>query len=67
MTNQQRDVYPKKENYTLYNILNNESLTGVLINEEMIDEKKFYVMKVNGRVLKLAKDSYSPKKLLLTR
>lgn len=64
---QQRNVFVTKPNYTLYNHLNNESLTGDLINEDEIEGKKFYVMRINGRVLKLAKDSYSPKKLILNR
>lgn len=64
---QQRNAFVTKPNYTLYNHLNNESLTGDLINEDEIEGKKFYVMRINGRVLKLAKDSYSPKKLLLNR
>ena len=63
----QRNGFVTKPNYTLYNHLNNESLTGDLINEDEIEGKKFYVMRINGRVLKLAKDSYSPKKLLLNR
>lgn len=67
MRNQQRNVFVTKPNYTLYNHLNNESLTGDLVNEDEIEGKKFYVLRVNGRVLKLAKDSYSPKKLLLNR
>ena len=64
---QQRNVFVTKPNYTLYNHLNNEPMTGDLINEDEIEGKKFYVMRINGRVLKLAKDSYSPKKLLLNR
>lgn len=67
MRNQQRNAFVTKPNYTLYNHLNNESLTGDLVNEDEIEGKKFYVLRVNGRVLKLAKDSYSPKKLLLNR
>lgn len=67
MRNQQRNTFVTKPNYTLYNHLNNESLTGDLVNEDEIEGKKFYVMRVNGRTLKLAKDSYSPKRLLLNR
>jgi len=51
-----------KPNYTLYNRLNNESITGDLINEDEIEGKKFYVLRVGARKLKLAKDAYSPKK-----
>ena len=64
---QPRNVFVTKPNYTLYNHFNNESLTGDLINEDDIEGKKFYVMRINGRVLKFAKDSYSPKKYVLLR
>jgi hypothetical protein len=67
MRNQQRNTFVTKPNYTLYNHFTNESLTGDLINEDDIEGKKFYVMRINGRVLKFAKDSYSPKRLLLNR
>lgn len=56
-----------KPNYTLYNRLNNEKIIGDLINEDEIEGKKFYVLKVGARVLKLAKDAYSPKKVQLIR
>lgn len=56
-----------KPNYTLYNRLNNEKIIGDLINEDEIEGKKFYVLKVGVRVLKLAKDAYSPKKVQLIR
>jgi hypothetical protein len=41
-------------------------ITGNLINEDEIEGRKFYVMQVGERTLKLAKDSYSPNKNLLT-
>jgi len=31
---------------------------GDIINEEVIDGNSFYVVKVNGRVLKLSKEAY---------
>lgn len=67
MRQQQRNVFVTKPNYTVFNHLTNESMTGDLINEDEIDGKKFYVMRINGRVLKLAKDAYSPKRLLMAR
>lgn len=60
-------LFNVKPNYTLYNCLTNEAVTGDLINEDEIEGKKFYVMRINARVLKLAKDAYSPKKLMLKR
>jgi hypothetical protein len=52
---------------TLYNRLNNEKITGELINNDEIEGKQFYVVKVNSRVLRFAKDAYSPKRMFLTR
>ena len=60
----QRSQFVIKPNYTLVNRFNNEQITGDLINEDEIEGKKFYVLRVNGRVLKLAKDAYSQKKVL---
>lgn len=64
---QQRNEFVVKRDFTLFNHLTNESMTGDLINEDEIEGKKFYVMRISGRVLKLAKDAYSPKKHLLHR
>lgn len=61
-----RNSFIKKPNYTLFNRLNNVPITGDLINEDEIEGRKFYVMQVGERTLKLAKDSYSPNKNLLT-
>ena len=65
--NTQRNKFQTKPGFTLYNRLNNEQITGSLINEDEIEGKKFFVMKVGQRTLKLAKDAYSPKKMFLTR
>lgn len=65
--NIQRNKFQIKPGFTLYNRLNNEQITGSLINEDEIEGKKFYVMQVGQRTLKLAKDAYSPKKMFLTR
>lgn len=54
---------PQKLNMTLYNRLNSEKVTGDLINEEEIEGKKFYVMRVGQRMLKLSKDAYTSKKM----
>lgn len=63
----QRTKFVVKPNYTLYNRLTNEQLVGDLINEDEIEGKKFYVLRVGQRILKLAKDAYVPKKSLLMR
>lgn len=65
--NTYRNKFQTKSDFTLYNRLNNEQITGSLINEDEIEGKKFYVMQVGQRTLKLAKDAYSPKKMFLTR
>jgi hypothetical protein len=65
--NTYRNKFQIKPNFTLYNRLNNEQVTGSLINEDEIEGKKFYVMQVGARTLKLAKDAYSPKRMFLTR
>lgn len=62
-----RQQFVTKPNFSLFNRFNNEQVTGDLINEDEIEGKKFYVMRVGQRVLKLAKEAYSPKKVLLTR
>lgn len=64
---QQRPVFAVKQGFTVINHLTNETVTGDLINEDEIEGKKFYVMRINGRVLKLAKEAYMPKKHLLHR
>jgi hypothetical protein len=64
---QQRPIFPVKQNFTVVNHLTNEVITGDLINEDEIEGKKFYVMRINGRVLKLAKEAYMPKKHLIPR
>ena len=59
----QRSQFTIKPNFTLYNRLNSEKITGDLVNEDEIDGKQFYVVRVGPLVLKLAKDAYTPKKL----
>ena len=62
-----RSQFVVKQNFILFNRLNNEQITGDLVNEYEIDGKQFYVLKVGTRMLKLAKDAYTPKRNLLTR
>lgn len=62
-----QNQYVPKQNITLYNRLNNEVITGDLINEDEIEGQKFYVVRVNNRVLKLHKEAYTPKKMFAHR
>lgn len=57
-----RNTFVPKPDFLLFNRLTNEYISGDLINEDEIDGKKFYVMKIGARVLKLSKDAYVPKK-----
>ena len=63
MTYGTKSQFVVKKNVTLFNRLNNESVTGDLINEDEIEGKKFFVMRVGPRVMKLAKDAYNIKKV----
>lgn len=54
-----RNQYKPKLSVKLKNKLNGQLIVGDIINEEEIDGKPFWVVKTNGRVLKLAKDAYS--------
>ena len=67
MNHNTKNHFAVKKNVTLFNRLNNEELTGDLVNEDEIEGKKFYVMKVGPRFMKLAKDAYTFKRSLLTR
>lgn len=62
-----KNQFVVKPNFVLFNRLNNEQITGDLVNEDEIDGKQFYVLRVGPRYLKLAKDAYTPKRSLLTR
>ncbi len=67
MKTQQRNNYIVKPNVTLVNRFNNERINGDLINEEEIEGKPFYVIRVGQRVMKLAKDAYTHKKFSMVR
>lgn len=62
-----RSQYAVRPNVTLFNRLNNEQFTGDLVNEEEIEGKSFFVLRVGPRVMKLAKDAYTLKKSLKAR
>lgn len=52
-------TYSIKKNATLKNRLNNELFYGDVINEESIEGKMFFVIRKEGKVFKLSKDSFS--------
>jgi len=56
-----------KRHVTLFNQFNNEAIVGDIINEDEIEGKKFFVVRVGARVMKLAKDAYSFKKSFILR
>ena len=57
-------AYKPKIDAVLKNNFNNETVVGDILNEEEIDGRLFYVVKVGPRTMKLAKDGY---KLLRSR
>lgn len=59
-----RQQFVTKPNFVLFNRLNSEQIVGDLINEDEIEGKQFYVLRVGQRTLKLAKDAYTPKKVI---
>ena len=59
-----RQQFVTKPNFILFNRLNSEQIVGDLINEDEIEGKQFYVLRVGQRTLKLAKDAYTPKKVI---
>lgn len=63
-----RNQFIVKHNVTLQNRLNNETITGDLVNEDEIDGKKFFVLRSGhpARLMKLAKDAYQLKKTTFT-
>jgi hypothetical protein len=54
-----RRQYKPKLSVKFKNKLNSESFVGDIINEESIEGKSFWVVKVNARTLKLSKDAYT--------
>jgi len=58
MKNKNQPQYTIKRNATLRNRINNDLYYGDVINEENIDGKVFFVVRKEGKVFKLNKDSY---------
>lgn len=58
MKNKNQPQYAIKRNAVLRNRMNNDLYYGDVINEENIDGKVFFVVRKEGKVFKLNKDSY---------
>lgn len=58
MKNKNQPQYAIKRNAVLRNRMNNDLYYGDVINEESIDGKVFFVVRKEGKVFKLNKDSY---------
>lgn len=59
MYTKQRLIYKTKLNVRLKNNITNEVTRGDIVDEEYIDGKQFYVVKVGPRLLKLSKEGYT--------
>lgn len=59
--------FVEKKNVILFNRMNREQVVGDLINEDEIDGKGFFVMRVNGRVMKYSKEAFTTKKSMVIR
>jgi hypothetical protein len=57
-TRNNRVEYQVKPNVLFKNKINEVSYVGDIINEEEIEGKGYYVVKINGRVQKLAKEGF---------
>lgn len=53
-----RVEYQVKPNVKLKNRMNEGTYVGDIINEEDIEGKGYYVVRINGRVQKLAKEAF---------
>lgn len=59
MYTKQRLIYKTKPNVRFKNNITNEVTRGDIVDEEYIDGKQFYVVKVGPRLLKLSKEGYT--------
>jgi len=53
-----QQLYTVRPNVKFKNRMNEISYVGDIINEEEIEGKGYYVVKINGRVQKLAKEAF---------
>lgn len=54
-----RPLYKVKPNIIFKNNITKEVLSGDIINEEDIEGRRFYIVKIGPRVLKFSKEGYS--------
>ena len=54
-----RPTFKRIVGVTLKNRYNSEIIKGDIINEDTIDGRVYYVMQVNNRTIKCAKESYT--------
>ncbi|NDG30620.1 hypothetical protein EB118_11185 [bacterium] len=54
-----RKAYKIKPNTNFKNNITKEVVSGDIINEEEIEGKRFYIVKIGPRVLKFSKEGYS--------
>jgi hypothetical protein len=59
MYTNQRPIYKIKPSVRFKNNITNEVTRGDIVNEEFIDGKQFYVVKVGPRLLKFSKEGYT--------
>ena len=59
MLNNRRPIYKIKPNVRFKNNITNEVTRGDIVDEEFIDGKQFFVVKVGPRFLKFAKEGYT--------
>lgn len=59
MYTKQRLTFKTKPNVRFKNNITNEVTRGDIVDEEYIDGKQFYVVKVGPRLLKLSKEGYT--------
>ena len=54
-----RPIYKEKKDVLLKNVVTNERTRCDVINEEYIDGKPFFVVKIGPRIFKLAKEGFA--------
>ncbi|NBW58391.1 hypothetical protein EBR43_11585 [bacterium] len=54
-----RPLYKVKPNIFFKNNITKEVVNGDIINEEEIEGRRFYIVRMGSRVLKFAKEGYS--------
>jgi len=58
-----KHTFKRVFNVTLKNRYNSETIKGDIINEDTIEGRAYYVLQVNNRTIKCAKESYTIQKV----